>query len=282
MRGRIGRALPLLSLLGALGATLGLLILVGDVVRDGLGHLSGHFFTNFASRFPERAGIWAPLQGTIWLGALTAFLAFPISVGAAVYLEEYAPQGRWTHLIRANIGNLAGVPSVVYGILGLAIFVRALSLGRSVLAGALTLSLLTIPLMILAVQQALRGVPRGHREAAYALGASRWQVVRYQVLPRALPGIVSGAVLALGRAIGETAPLILIGAVTFIAFTPESVTDPFTALPVQIFHWVTRPQEDFRGLAAAAIIVLLLLLLLMNGLAMMVRLRLERRFSRGP
>lgn len=271
----------IVSLLGATAVAVGLLLLLGDVVWDGVGHLSGHFFTNFASRFPERAGIRAPILGTLWLGTLTAFFAFPISVGAAIYLEEYAPRGRWTRLVQANIANLAGVPSVVYGILGLALFVRALGLGRSVLAGALTLSLLTIPIMILAVQEALRGVPEAHREAALALGASRWQVVRYQVIPLALPGIISGAVLALSRAIGETAPLILIGAVTFIAFTPETVGDPFTALPVQIFHWVTRPEDEFRGLAAAAILVLLLLLLALNGLAMMLRLRLERRFPGG-
>jgi phosphate transport system permease protein len=253
------------------------LLLVGEVVVNGLGHLSGHFFTNFASRFPERAGIRAPLIGTFWLLGLTAVLSLPVSVGAAIYLEEYAPRNWVTRAIQTNITHLAGVPSVVYGILGLALFVQAMDLARSVLAGALTLSLLIMPTIILSAQEAIRRVPEGIREAAYGLGATRWQVIRFQVLPLAMPGIVSGGILALSRALGETAPLVMIGAVTFIAFTPEVVTDPFTALPVQIFNWVSRPQEEFRGLAAAAILVLLALLLSMNALAVILRNRLERR-----
>ena len=268
------------KVLAGLGASLGvlaILVLFGDVFRDGVGHFSRHFFTNYASRFPGRAGIRAPLFGTLWLLGLTAVLSVPLSVGAAIYLEEFAPRSWVTRVVRTNIANLAGVPSIVYGILGLALFVQALDLGRSVLAGALTLSLLIMPIIILSAQEALRRVPRGLREAAYALGATRWQVVRHQVLPEALPGIFSGAILALSRAVGETAPLVLVGAVTFIAFTPEAVTDPFTALPVQIFHWVTRSQDEFRGLAAAAIVVLLALLLSMNALAVILRNRLERR-----
>ena len=251
--------------------------LLGDVFLDGMGHLSGHFFTSFASRFPERAGIKAPLLGTVWLLVLTALFSIPVSIGAAIYLEEFAP-GNWAaRAIRANIAHLAGVPSIVYGILGLALFVQAMNLGRSILAGALTLSLLIMPVIILSAQEEIRRVPRGIREAAYALGATRWQVVRFQILPHAMPGILSGGILALSRAMGETAPLVMIGAVTFIAFTPEAVTDPFTALSVQIFNWVSRPQEEFRGLAAAAIIVLLGLLLSMNALAVILRRRLERR-----
>ena len=261
------------AFLGAAAA----LILLGDVLLDGLGHLSRHFFTNFASRFPERAGIRAPLFGTAWLLALTALISIPVSIGAAIYLEEYAPRNWATRAIRANIAHLAGVPSIVYGILGLALFVQAMNLGRSILAGALTLSLLIMPVIILSAQEAIRRVPMGIREAAYALGATRWQVVRHQVLPQAMPGIVSGGILALSRAVGETAPLVLIGAVTFIAFTPETASDPFTALPVQIFHWASRPQEEFRGLAAAAIIVLLGILLSLNALAVILRHRLERR-----
>lgn len=261
---------------GGLSATVALLLL-GDILLDGLGYLSRHFFTNFASRFPGRAGIKAPLLGTIWLLGLTALFSIPVSIGAAIYLEEYAPRNWATRAIRANIAHLAGVPSIVYGILGLALFVQAMNLGRSLLAGALTLSLLIMPVIILSAQEAIRRVPVGLREAAYALGASRWQVVRYQVLPQAMPGIVSGGILALSRAAGETAPLVLIGAVTFIAFTPETISDPFTALPVQIFDWASRPQEEFRGLAAAAIIVLLAILLSMNALAVILRNRLERR-----
>jgi phosphate transport system permease protein len=261
---------------GGLSATVALLLL-GDILLDGLGYLSRHFFTNFASRFPGRAGIKAPLLGTIWLLGLTGLFSIPVSIGAAIYLEEYAPRNWATRAIRANIAHLAGVPSIVYGILGLALFVQAMNLGRSLLAGALTLSLLIMPVIILSAQEAMRRVPAGIREAAYALGATRWQVVRHQVLPQAMPGILSGGILALSRAAGETAPLVLIGAVTFIAFTPETISDPFTALPVQIFDWASRPQEEFRGLAAAAIIVLLAILLSMNALAVILRNRLERR-----
>jgi len=262
---------------GAFLTVVALLVLILDVVVDGVGQLSGHFFTNYASRFPERAGIRAPLFGTLWLMALTAVISFPVSLGAAVYLEEYAPRNWFSRAIQTNIATLAGVPSIVYGILGLALFVRAMHLGRSVLAGAFTLSLLIMPLIILPVQEALRRVPRGIREAAYSLGATRWQVVRHQLLPRAMPDIISACILALSRAMGETAPLMMVGAVTFIAFTPETLTDPFTAIPVQIFHWATRPQPGFQSLAAAAILVLLALLLGMNALAVILRNRLEKR-----
>ena len=266
-----------LAALGAAVSVVALLILLGDLLLNGAGYISGHFFSNFASRFPQRAGIRAPLAGTLWLMVLTAIISFPISVAAALYLQEYAPRNRMTRTIQANVANLAGVPSIVYGILGLALFVRALNLGESILSGALTLSLLTMPMMILVTQEALKRIPEEVRDAAYALGASRWQVVRYQVLPLALPGILSGAAHSLARALGETAPLVLIGAVTFIAFTPESLGDPFTALPVQIFNWLTRPQEEFRRLAAAAILVLLALLLGMSALGMLIRTRFEGR-----
>lgn len=255
-----------------------LLLLLGGVLADGVGSLSGTFFQNFASRFPERAGIRAPLLGTLWLLVLTGLIAIPISVGAAVYLEEYAPRNWATRAIQTNITTLAGMPSIVYGILGLAFFVRALDLGRSVLAGALTLSLLIMPIIVMAAQEAIRAVPHRVREAAYGLGATRWQVVRHQVIPAALPGIITGSILALSRAVGEAAPLIMVGALSFIAFTPETLADPFTALPVQIFNWVSRPQEEFRHLAAAAIIVLLVLLLSMNAVAILIRHRFEDRY----
>jgi len=267
------RAFEVAALMAVLFGVLALAVILGDLLLDGARHLSGQFLANYASRFPEQAGIRAPLMGTLWILGLTGLMAVPVSVGAAVYLEEYAPMNWATRLIRTNIATLAGVPSIVYGILGLALFVRTLGLGRSVLSGALTLSLLIMPIIILTAQQAIRAVPREVREGAYALGATRWQVVRHQVLPLALPGIVSGAILAVSRAIGETAPLIMIGAMSFIAFTPASLGDPFTALPIQIFHWVSRPQEEFKGLAAAAILVLMALVLTMNAAAFLIRSR---------
>jgi len=275
-RRREDRQIRLLAALATLIGVVALLVLLLDVVADGWRYLTPHFFFNFASRFPERAGIRAPLLGTIWVVGLTGILSFPVSVGAAIYLEEYAPRNWFTTAIRTNIANLAGVPSIVYGILGLALFVRFLGMGRSVLAGALTVSLLTMPMMIMAAQEAIRAVPRDRRLAAFGLGASRWQVVRHQVLPYALPGIVTGAILALSRAVGEAAPLLMIGYLTFIAFAPAGLGDPFTVLPLQIFSWITR-GEEFRGLAAAAILVLLLLLLGMNVVAIVLR----NRFYKG-
>lgn len=252
-------------------------ILLVDVLVDGIGRLDVQFLTSFASRFPERAGIKAAFAGSVWILALTALIAFPLSVAAAIYLEEYAPRGWVTRAIQTNIANLAGVPSIVYGILGLALFVRALGLDRSVLSGALTLSLLVMPVIIMASQEAIRAVPSTIREAAYGLGATRWQVVRAQVLPMALPGILTGTILALSRAVGETAPLIMVGAVGFLAFTPDNVMDSFTVLPLQIYNWVSRPQEEFRALAAAGIIVLLSLLLTMNAIAIVLRNRYQSR-----
>ncbi len=254
-----------------------LVVLLADVASDGLPWLDAQFLTSFASRFPERAGIRAALFGSVWILALTAVFSFPLAVGAAIYLEEYAPRNWVTRLIQTNIANLAGVPSIVYGILGLALFVRTLGFDRSVLSGALTLTILILPIIILAAQEAIRAVPDSIRQAAYGLGATRWQVVRLQVLPVALPGILTGTILALSRAVGETAPLIMVGAVGFLAFTPSSVFDPFTVLPLQIYAWVSRPQAEFQGLAAAGILVLLAVLLTMNALAIILRNRYERR-----
>jgi phosphate transport system permease protein len=254
-----------------------LAVLLVDVALDGVGRLSLDFLTSFASRFPERAGVKAALAGSAWILGLTALISFPISVAAAIYLEEYASKGWVTRIIQTNIANLAGVPSIVYGILGLALFVRTLGLGRSVISGALTLSLLIMPVIIMAAQEAIRAVPRTIREAAYGLGATRWQVVQHQVLPMALPGILTGTILALSRAVGETAPLIMVGAVGFIAFTPKGLGDQFTVLPLQIYNWVSRPQDEFRALAAAGIIVLLALLLTMNAIAIFFRNRAQVR-----
>lgn len=254
-----------------------LAVLLIDVLLDGLPSLDAAFLTSFASRFPERAGVKAALAGSMWILGLTAVISFPVSVAAAIYLEEYAPRGWVTTAIQTNIANLAGVPSIVYGILGLALFVRTLGLGRSVISGALTLSLLIMPVIIMAAQEAIRAVPPTIREAAYGLGATRWQVVRHQVLPMALPGILTGTILALSRAVGETAPLIMVGAVGFLAFTPQGLTDQFTVLPLQIYSWISRPQDEYRALAAAGIIVLLVLLLTMNATAIVLRNRAGRR-----
>ena len=252
-----------------------LVVLLTDIVLDGAPRLSVDFVTSFASRFPERAGIKAALAGSVWILGLTALVSFPISVAAAIYLEEYAPKNRWTRLIQLNVANLAGVPSIVYGMLGLAVFVRALGFDRSIISGALTLSILILPVIIIASREAIRAVPDSIRQAAYGLGATRWQVVRTQVLPMAMPGILTGTILALSRAVGETAPLIMVGAVGFIAFTPTGLGDPFTVLPLQIYNWISRPQAEFREIAAAGILVLLLLLMTMNAAAILLRNRFQ-------
>jgi phosphate transport system permease protein len=253
-----------------------LAVLLLDIMRQGIGRLSVDFLTSYPSRFPERAGIKSALYGTLWTVGFTGLLSFPVGVGAAVYLEEYAPRNWLTRVIETNIANLAGVPSIVYGVLGLAVFVRALSLGRSVLAGAATLALLILPIVIISSQEAIRAVPSSIREAGLGVGATKWQTLHLLVLPIAFPGILTGMILALSRAIGETAPLIMIGALTFIAFTPNSPLDEFTVLPIQIFNWVSRPQAGFHELAAAAIIVLLVALLSMNALAIVLRNRLQK------
>ncbi|MDH3208603.1 MAG: phosphate ABC transporter permease PstA [Gemmatimonadota bacterium] len=267
----MGRAFAWLCGLATSVGVAALAVLLVDLLIDGLPRLNYAFLTSFASRFPERAGVKAALAGSVWILGLTTLIAFPLSVAAAIYLEEYAPRGWVTKAIQTNIANLAGVPSIVYGILGLALFVRALGLGRSVISGALTLALLIMPVIIMAAQEAIRAVPSTIREAAYGLGATRWQVVSYQVLPMALPGILTGTILALSRAVGESAPLIMVGAVGFLAFTPKGLSDQFTVLPLQIYNWVSRPQDEFRELAAAGILVLLALLLSMNAVAIVMR-----------
>jgi phosphate transport system permease protein len=250
-----------------------LAVLLVQVTVLGLPWLDTQFLTSFPSRFPEKAGIKSAFVGTLWLVTMTASIAIPVGVLAAVYLEEYAKPTRITELININIANLAGVPSIVYGILGLAIFVRFFQLERSVLSGALTMSLLILPVIIIAAKEAIRAVPSSLRQAAFAVGATRWQVVRAHVLPAALPGILTGVILALSRAIGETAPLIMIGALTYVAFVPEGPMDEFTALPIQIFNWTSRPQEEFHELASAGIVVLLGVLLMMNAVAVYIRYR---------
>lgn len=266
-----------LLVLGLALVALGALLV--DVLVDGAGRLSWQFLTSYPSRRPELSGILPALVGTIVVIGLTAVIAVPLGIGAAVYLEEYGTQGRLARLVEINIANLAGVPSIIYGLLGLGLFVRMMAMGRSVLAGAATLALLVLPVVILSTREALRAVPKSLREGSYALGATRWQTIWHQVLPSALPGILTGLILALSRAIGETAPLITIGALTYVPFLPSDIWSPFTALPIQIFNWVSRPQAGFAEAAAAGILVLLALLLAMNATAIVIRDRLQKRRS---
>lgn len=275
LRKRWGTLFLMASFASTLVGIIALIILLADVFSDGFSRLSWEFLTSFPSRRAENAGILSALVGTIWVISLTALFAFPIGVAAAIYLEEYAPKNRLTQIIEINIANLAGVPSVIYGLLGLGVFVRWMMLGRSVLAGALTLALLVLPIVIISSREALRAVPQSLRQAAYALGATKWQTIWAQVLPVAFPSILTGTILALSRAMGESAPLITIGALTYIAFLPEfsleGLFSGFTVLPIQIFNWVSRPQKAFHTNAAAGIIVLLVVLLSMNALAIWLR-----------
>ncbi len=268
------------SLLVCVASTLFGIVLLGvlliDIVRDGYAYLDSQFLTSFPSRFPARAGIKSALWGSTWLIGCTALFSIPVGVGASIYLEEFAARNWFTRFIQLNIANLAAVPSIVYGMLGLVIFVRWLNLERSVISGALTMSLLILPTIIIASQEALKAIPDSIRFAALALGSSRWQMVRDHILPSAFPGMMTGVILAMSRAIGETAPLIMIGALTYVAFVPERLSDPFTALPIQIFNWASRPQHEFHNIAAAGIIVLLLLLLTMNAVAILSRNHFER------
>ena len=253
-----------------------LFVLLTQTAVAGLPWLDFDFLTNYMSRKPELAGIKAAVMGTIITIVFTALFTVPVGVGAAIYLEEYAPKNRLTQIIEINISNLAGVPSVVYGLLGLGIFVQLMSLGKVVLAGALTLGLLVLPIVILASREAIRAVPNEYRLGAFALGADQWQVIKGTVLPSALPGILTGTILALSRAIGEAAPILVISGLVYVTFVPGPL-DRFTVLPLQIFTWVGRPQEEFRSLAAAGIIVLLVILLSMNAVAVLVRNKYQTR-----
>jgi phosphate transport system permease protein len=273
----VGTSLISLFIISTGIAITALAVLLVDTYLDGSSWLSWHFITNYPSRFPDRAGLRSALLGSIWIAALTGAISFPLGVGSAVYLHEYAPKNRLTSFINLNIFNLSGVPSIVYGLLGLGLFVDLLALGRSIIAGALTMGLLVLPMVIVAAREALGTVPLGYRFGGYALGATQWQVVRRIVLPAALPGILTGTVLAMSRAIGEAAPMIAISALVYITFDPTSALDRFTVLPIQIFNWVSRPQEAFAGLAAAGIIVLLVVLLAMNAIAIVVRDRYQKR-----
>jgi phosphate transport system permease protein len=265
-----------LFLLATLVGIAVLAILLIDIVKRGWDWLTPEFFENFASRLPSRAGFKAAIWGSLWMIGVTAPLTFILGVSTAIYLEEYSKKNWLSRFIQLNISNLAGVPSIVYGILGLTLFVRVLGLGSSVLAGSLTMTLLVLPIVIVASRESIASVPSVLKQASYAMGASRWQTIRHVVLPYSLPGILTGTILALSRAIGETAPLIMVGAVTFLAFTPENVLSQFTVMPIQIYQWIGLPRIEFQQLAAAGIIVLLIVLLTMNAIAILLRNKFQR------
>ncbi|WP_078430242.1 phosphate ABC transporter permease PstA [Alkalihalobacterium alkalinitrilicum] len=255
-----------------------LFILLYRIFTQGIGYLNWDFLSSFPSRRPEDAGIKSAIFGTIWLMVVTAPIAFILGVGTAVYLEEYSKKGKFTRFVQMNISNLAGVPSIVFGLLGLTLFVRGMDLGRSVLAGGLTMALLILPIIVVASQEAIRSVPKELREASFGMGATKWQTIRRVVFPSALPGILTGNILALSRAIGETAPLIMIGALSYVAFVPDGILSQFTVMPIQIYNWTSRPQETFHFVAAAGIIVLLAMLLFMNSIAVWIRNKFQNRF----
>jgi phosphate transport system permease protein len=259
-------------------ALLALAVLFYRIISQGVGYLTPDFFMNFGSRFPEKAGIKAALIGSLWMMAVIAPVSLTMGVGTAIYLEEYAKKNKLNDFIRMNIANLAGVPSVVFGLLGLTIFVRALALGNSILAAGFTMSLLILPVIIVASQEAIRAVPKHLREASYGMGATKWQTIVKVVLPSAIPGILTGGILALSRAIGETAPLVVIGIPVIIQFLPANLLSQFTAMPMQIFDWAKRPQEEFQFVASAGIIVLMIFLLLMNSIAVFIRNKFQKRY----
>lgn len=255
-----------------------LVVLIVDTLIDGYDKITLDFLTQFNSSRAENAGFYGAIIGSLWLMLVTAPVAIILSVGTALYLEEYAPKNRITDFIKINISNLAGVPSVVFGLLGLAMFVRALALGNSVLAAGLTLALMILPVIVVSSQEAIRAVPSTVREASIGMGATKWQTVSRIILPAAIPGIITGIILSISRAIGETAPLVVIGVPTTLLVTPSSVFDTFQAMPMQIYSWVKMPQEEFQYIAAAGIIILLIVLLLMNSVAIFIRNKFSRRY----
>jgi phosphate transport system permease protein len=256
-----------------------LLVFIVNILIDGLTRIDWEFITNLPSRRASKAGILTAWTGTAWILGLTSFIAIPMGVAAGIYLQEYGTKTRLARIVELNIANLAGVPSVIYGLLGLELFVRIMNLGGSLLAGALTLSLLILPVIIVATREALKAVPNSLREASYGMGATKWQTTWYQILPAASGGILTGIILALSRAVGETAPLIVIGGLAYVPFVPDSPMDEFTALPIQIFNWISRPQEEFITNGAAAIIILLLITFVMNGIAVYLRNRWQKTIS---
>lgn len=266
-----------------IGSTLiGLVVLaifIGNILVEGLGRIDLDFLMSLPSRKPERAGILTAWTGTAWILGLTALIGISLGVSAGVYLEEYGKKTRLTSIIEVNIANLAGVPSIIYGLLGLEIFVRILNFGGSLLAGAFTLALLILPIIIVSTREALKAVPDSLRQASYGMGATKWQTIWYQVLPAASGGIMTGIILALSRAIGETAPVIVIGALAYVPFVAQTPMDEFTVLPIQIFNWVSRPQHAFITNAAAGIIILLFLTFVMNGIAVYLRNKWQKKIN---
>ena len=254
-----------------------LAIFIGNIIIEGAARIDWDFITNFPSRNPDKAGILPALVGTLWIMGLTAIIAIPLGVSAGVYLEEYGKKSRLANILEINISNLAGVPSIIYGLLGLEIFGRIMGMGGSLLAGAATLSLLILPIIIVSTREALKAVPKSIKEASFAMGASKWQTNWHQLLPASFGGVITGIILALSRAIGETAPLIVIGALAYVPFVPASPTDEFSVLPIQIFNWISRPQKGFAINAASAIIILLLVTFVLNGIAMYLRNRWQKK-----
>jgi len=256
-----------------------LLIFLGFIVYQGMDRLSWDFMAGLPSRFAEQSGIYTAWIGTLWVLVLTTIISFPVGVGAGIYLEEYGKKSRLSNFLEINIANLAGVPSIIYGLLGLEVFVRLANMGSSILAGALTLSLLILPIIIVSTREAIRAVPKTIKEASMAMGASKWQTIWNQTLPASFGGILTGVILAISRAVGETAPLIVVGALAYVPFAPTGPLDEFTVLPIQIFNWVSRPQHEFVINAAAAIIVLLLITFVLNGIAVYLRNRWQKKVS---
>ncbi|WP_317897436.1 phosphate ABC transporter permease PstA [Aurantibacillus circumpalustris] len=267
----IDKSFKYFGLVCTLSGLLILALFLLDIFIEGITRVNWQFLSSLPSRFPEKAGILTALVGTVWILLLTACIAIPVGIGAGIYLEEYARRNRLNDFLEINLTNLAGVPSIIYGLLGLEIFGRIMGMGGSLLAGACTLSLLILPIIVVATREALKAVPKSLREASYGLGASKWQTTWLQVLPAASGGIVTGVILALSRAIGETAPLIVVGALAYVPFIPSNPSDEFTVLPIQIFNWVSRPQKGFITNSTAAIIVLLIITFIMNGFAVYLR-----------
>jgi phosphate transport system permease protein len=254
-----------------------LLLFLTNIFVQGISRIDWQFISSLPSRIPAKAGIVSALVGTLWILVLTAIIAVPVGIGAAIYLEEYAKKGKLSYILEVNITNLAGIPSIIYGLLGLELFSRVLNMQGSLLSGACTLALLILPIIIVATREALKAVPKSLREASFALGATKWQTTWKQVLPAASGGVITGIILALSRAIGETAPLIVVGALAYVPFIPASPTDEFTVLPIQIFNWISRPQKGFMINSAAGIIVLLMITFVMNGIALYLRNRWQKK-----